>query len=163
MVFANKSSRQESKDDFRASQSNEAHELFECNAMTPIGERLQDVLRSRILSIEKPDVCDAERRQGVARFDLPDVPERRGLLGASFIRAAAATRADNHRHTLVFVQRARKIRCRGSFIVRMRHHEHEIHFVALVGRRQRGRLLRCCPAQQHTCCQRYDRQCACES
>ena len=57
--------------------------------MAPIRQRLQNTLGSRILSIEKPDVGYAQRRQGVARFDFPDLAESSGLFRAGFIRAAA--------------------------------------------------------------------------
>ena len=58
MVFANKCSRQKSQDDFRTSQANEAHQLFERNAVIPVCQRQQHILRRRILAAEKPHVVN---------------------------------------------------------------------------------------------------------
>src|SRR6267378_4758494 len=109
VIFANKCSRQESQDDFRASQANEAHQLLERGAVIPICQRLQYILRCRILAADKPHVGNAQRCESVSRFDLADGTECRGLFGADFIRAAVAARAKHNCYALMFVERARKI------------------------------------------------------
>src|SRR5437016_11178525 len=104
VVFANKCSRQKRQDDFRTSQAKEAHKLFERSAVIPIRQRLQYVLRCRVLAAEKPHIGNAQRRESVPRFDLADGAERRRLLRSGFIRAAAAARAEDNRDTLMLVR-----------------------------------------------------------
>src|SRR5260370_28281993 len=110
VVFADKCSRQKSEYDFGTSQANKAHELFERNAVIPVCQRLQYILRCRILAAEKPYIGNAQRCECVPRFDLADGAERRRLLPSGFIRPAAPSRSKDDRHALVLVQRARKIR-----------------------------------------------------
>jgi len=64
------------------------------------------------------------------------------LLRSGFIRAAAAARAKNYRYALVFIQRPRQIRRSRALVVGMRHNKENVHFVALIRRRQGLRLLR---------------------
>src|SRR5947207_7177473 len=100
VVFTNKCSRQKSQHDFRTGQANEAYKLLERNPVIPVRQRLQDVLRRRVLAAEKPHVGDAQRGERVARFDLADDAERRGLLGSGFIRDRKSTRL-NSSHTVI--------------------------------------------------------------
>ena len=58
VVFANKCSRQKSQYDFRARQANKPHQLFERNAVIPVCQRQQHILRRRILAAEKPHVVN---------------------------------------------------------------------------------------------------------
>jgi len=147
MVFADKRPGQESKDYFRASQTDQAHELLQRSPVPPVRQRLQDVLRSRILATEKPNICNSQRGQRIPRFDLPDIAQRRGLLSTRFVRTAAAARAKHDRHAFVLVQRPREVRSSRALIVWMRDHQQNIHFVALVRRRKRLWPLR--PTRKH--------------
>jgi len=100
--------------------------------MIPVRQRLQYVLRRRILTVKKPHVSNPHRGQCISRFNLVDSAERRCLLRSRFIRAAAAARTKHDRHALVLVQRPRKIRRRRALVIRMRHHQENVHFVPLV-------------------------------
>src|ERR1700674_2800912 len=110
VVFANKCSRQKRQDDFRTSQANEAHKLFERSAVIPVRQRLQYVLRCRVLAAEKPHIGNAQRRECVTCFDLADGAERRRLLRSGFIRSTAAARAKHNCYSLMFVECTRKKR-----------------------------------------------------
>src|SRR5260370_10916935 len=109
VVFADKCSRQESQDDFRTCQANETHKLLERSAVIPIRQRLQYILRCRVLAAEKPDVGNAQCRESVPRFDLADGAERRRLLRSGFIPAAAAPRPEHTRYSLIAVKPPRQI------------------------------------------------------
>src|ERR1700736_1491347 len=128
-------------------QTNEANKLLERSAVIPVRQRLQYVLRCRILAAEKPHVANSQSRESVPRFDLADGTERRRLLRSGLIRAAAAARAKHNCYSLMFVECARKIRRSRALVIGMRHDEENIRFVALVRQRERFRLL--CVARRH--------------
>src|SRR5438552_3860798 len=131
VVLTNKCSRQKSQHDFRTGQANEAYKLLERNTVIPVRQRLQDVLRCRVLPAEKPHVGNAQRYESVARLDLADDAERRGLLGSGFIRATAAARAEDNGYSLVLVERPREIGSSCAFVIGMCNHEQDVRFVAL--------------------------------
>src|SRR5712692_6190944 len=131
--------------------------------MIPICQRQQHILRRRILAAEKPYVVNPQRREGIPRFNLADRAKRRRLFRSGFVRATAASRSKDDRHTFVLVQSSRKIRRCCPLVVWMRHNKENVHFVALVRQRKRLGLLCRCSAQQQTCGQRYDQQRTCES
>ncbi len=142
VVFANKSSRKKCENRFRPREPHEPDQLLQRFAMIPVRQRLQYILRRRVLATEKPYVGDAQRRQCIPRFNLADRAERRRLFRSSFIRAAAAARAKHNCNSLMFVECARKIRRGRALVVGMRHDQQNVHFVPLVRQRKRFGLLR---------------------
>ena len=132
MIFTDERTRQKGEDHLRACEPDDAHELLERGAMPPVGERLQNVLRSRVLSPQEPHVRDAQRIEGSPRFDFTNRAKRRGLLRSGFVRAAASACAVDHANTFALIDRPCQIRGSRAFIVRMRNNQKDVCLVPLI-------------------------------
>src|SRR5260370_17920381 len=71
--------------------------------MSPVGQRIQDILRSGVFAIEKPHVADAQFPASLAGFYLADVGQSGSVLSAIVISAAPPTCRKDHRTPLVRV------------------------------------------------------------
>ncbi len=126
--------------------------------MSPVRQRIQDILRGGIFSIQKPDVFDTHPCAGLARLHLPDISQCGGMLSAVIVGAAVAVSAVNHCHTLVqIVDRPRQIRCHRALIIGVRHHHQDVRFETLVRSPHRARCLRSKIATQKQCNENIDR------
>src|SRR5260370_8895177 len=74
MIFANERTGQEGEDHLRAREPDDAYELLEHRAVSPVGERLQNILRGVVMSAHEPYVRDAHRIDAPPRFDFPSAP-----------------------------------------------------------------------------------------
>src|SRR5262249_28767251 len=145
VIFANEESRQPREDDFRPCETNDSYEFFETLAVSPVGERIQDILRGSVFSAEKPDLADAKRRASLAGFDFSDVRHRRAVFTTVIVSAASAARTEYHRNSFVLiVDCARQIWRHCAFIIGVRNDNQNVHFVALVGSLYLLRFLRAC-------------------
>src|SRR5262249_13527714 len=118
----------------RPCEPHDSDKLLEALAVAPVGERIQNILRSSVFSAEKPDFVYAELRARLPGFDFADVRHSRAMLATVIISAASAARAEYHCNSFVLiVDRARQIWRHRAFIVGVRDDHQDVHFVALVG------------------------------
>src|SRR5438046_7072815 len=93
VVFSDENSRQPGDDHFRPSQPDDAHDFFETLSVAPIRQRIQNILRSGILSAEKPDFVDAQFRASLPRFTFADIRHRWAMFAPVIVSAAPPPRA----------------------------------------------------------------------
>src|SRR5690349_25153090 len=103
VILADEDSGKPGDDDVRTSETDGADHFFEIPAVAPVGEGFEDVLRSGVLAVEKPDMGDAEGGAGLAGFLFADVGESRSGFAAVFVGAAAAAGAVDDGDALVFI------------------------------------------------------------
>src|SRR5208282_2661666 len=133
MVFTDEYARKMSEHHLRPRQSNQTHKALQVCSVSPVGQRIQQILRGGILAVQEPHQGDAQLRAGLACLNLPLIRERRSALPRIAVCAASATRAENNRNALVqVVDCPRQVRREKTFVVRMRHDHQNIRFVPLV-------------------------------
>ncbi len=125
---------QEGEDDGRPRQSHDAHQLVKAGAVSPVLERVKDILADRIAASEEPHVRNSEIAHRLASFDFANVAHGHGLLGANFVDAAFAVGSEYHGNALVLViYFARQVGFDQGFIIGMRDHKQDVGLEARIG------------------------------
>ena len=59
VIFADENAWEPRDDDFRTGEAHDADKFFEAGAVAPVGERVQNILRSGVFAAEEPDFVDS--------------------------------------------------------------------------------------------------------
>src|SRR5580704_3005363 len=119
VILADERARKKCENHFGTREPYETNELLQRGAVAPAGERLQHVLRSRIVAAEKPHIRDSERGESAPSFNFSNCAKRCGLFGAGFIRTTATVGAVYDADAFSFIHCPRQISGCSGFIIGM--------------------------------------------
>ncbi len=126
--------------DFWAGQPHQPHQFAQRASVIPGGERPQHVLRTGVLSVQEPDVVDAQGCESAAGFDVAHRAEGPGLFVADVVASRIASGAVHDRDAHMAVQHAAGQEAADrSLVVRMGDDQQQVGAVARIRRGGRRR------------------------